>query len=791
MKALKLKLIVVANFFATAFCIAQQGELAICHLGELKNDSLLPYIDSLQLNCSSTDVVKFKQSLNKLNSLRFIVLQGDANENNWKELFEEIKSKPLIKTLVFDNNTFSSLPDGYNNLLNIEQLSISNNEDIDYFQTVKQLSELSNLKTLDLAIYSIADLPDSLFYLKNIYQLNLVAIDEGFLENDSSAFSGSQAKVYDFSIHRNGDVPLSLKYVSLSGNIDSVEYNELVKRITSMQQESFLSSVSNTRSYTPLYKNVKPPIPGLDVETNYYTINAGTENILTYASGTKIVIPADAFVDKNGNLVKENITISYREFRDPIDFLVSGIPMKYDSGGVISNFESAGMFEINASIKQESLKLAAGKKITMDFVSTSKDTTYNFYAYNDSTGNWSYLNKPKPTPKTEKAYQSIFSNAINIYKYNLTRRLTYKDSTKLNARFESLKYFYTYVLDSNYNERRFSYVSNRKETYRKAVSLVRITRVIKNKAGDVFFKIKYLNQAHPELRGFENVYFKANENISISEFKKKYSFKQFYNDIRIYKAGGGIEIKLKGIRSFKTIDAEVVTLNDKREAKNVKDLTGRMRMYNKLLKNREHKYGKKIKNSDESETNIPIYDSKEISLRAFNDSKQYMTKEEKKLSYNEWVNYCDHAVERERQAVLNAKASKENLLRSLTIDNMGIYNCDQIQRLQNPVEILAKYKNKTLEKLSPVSTYIIDKKVNAVMQYDGHYGYSPNKIAFCNDRDAQNVLLAVNANGKMAVYKTDQFKQHSFSNKDVYSFEVEEIKGNISNVAELKKIMGL
>jgi hypothetical protein len=278
MKTLKHKLIVVASIFATVCCIAQQDDLAICHLGELKNDSLLPYIDSLQLNCSSTDVVTFKKKLHRLNSLRFIVLQGDANETDWKELFEEIKSKPLIKTLVFDKNTFSNLPDGYTNLSNIEQLSIYNNEEIDYFQTVKQLAELPNLKELDLGIYSIADLPDSLFYLKNISQLNLVTIDE---------------------------TPLSLKYVSLSGTIDSAEYDELVKRITSLQQEPYVS-VAATKPYSPLYKNVKPPIEGLDVATNFYTINANIETSLTYTSGTKIAIPANAFVDKNGNPVKEN-----------------------------------------------------------------------------------------------------------------------------------------------------------------------------------------------------------------------------------------------------------------------------------------------------------------------------------------------------------------------------------------------------------------------------------------------------------------------------------------------------
>lgn len=42
------------------------------------------------------------------------------------------------------------------------------------------------------------------------------------------------------------------------------------------------------------------------------------------------------------------VKITYREFADPIDFFVSGIPMEYDSAGRKYNFESSGMCEINA-----------------------------------------------------------------------------------------------------------------------------------------------------------------------------------------------------------------------------------------------------------------------------------------------------------------------------------------------------------------------------------------------------------------------------------------------------------
>ena len=122
-------------------------------------------------------------------------------------------------------------------------------------------------------------------------------------------------------------------------------------------------------TYSPSYKNVKPPLPFDDVSrTNYEVDNSSSATIKT-SSGTAIKIPANAFVDENGNPVEGNVTVSYREFKNPLDFILSGIPMSYNDGEGKNQFISAGMFEINASVDGKKVFLKEGSKVEMDFAS--------------------------------------------------------------------------------------------------------------------------------------------------------------------------------------------------------------------------------------------------------------------------------------------------------------------------------------------------------------------------------------------------------------------------------------
>ncbi len=798
MKTIKTSALVFAFCISATICIAQRDFSGICSLGDLKTGSKLLDIDTLRLNCSEKSLVKFKQYSDKLNSLNCLILEGDTDPETWEQIFAEVKSISSVKSIVFNSNSFSALPYGFEHLYNnIQQLAITNNDNIDYYQALQQLRQLPNVNELKVDVYSVLDLPDSIFYLNTLSKIVLVNDDFGTVGRDETI----PPVAYDFSVNRTNNSALPVKYVSQAGSMNGEEYEELSNYFKTLNPvlDTVMSSAFAQQLYIPQYNYVKPPIAGLDVERNMSAINPAVANVLTYPSGTKILIPANAFVDKAGKPVKENVTVSYREFRDPVDFLVSGIPMKYDSGGVVNNFESAGMFELYASIETQPLQLASGKQIKMNFVATSDDSSFNFYSFNDSTGNWDYKNRPKAVIPTEKIGTQVLSNAYLNYKSYMQLWGNYAparpqvvDSSTFNDRFESFNYLHTTLLEGDSKHLGFPYFKDGERHYKNMAKLLRITNVRRTRQGDVLFKLKWINEAHPELVEFRDVYFRITDKTIADKFKKEYANKKFYNDVRLVQNGNNeLEMRLKGAKDYKTITASAVMLDDKGKIKEIKNFNTRIIKYNKRLKRRAKEFSRKQKKNAYRER-VPISDPDKLSVEAYKQSRQLMSKEEKKMNYDEWINYNNKVMDNERLAVSNSAATKDNFIRSLSLDNMGIYNCDQIQRLNNPVTIFADYKRKQDQRgLSPKSIYVIDKKVNAVMQYDGYKGYGPDKIAFCNNASAQNVLLAVNADGTMAIYKTEDFKMNDFRNKQHFVFRVEELGDKYSTVGELRKCIGL
>jgi len=789
----QVKLFVIALCITNSFCFGQQNRSAICRLGEITNDSILPYIQSLEVDCNK-DVNSYLDKSEQLSSVKEIELLGDANPNDWEKLFAKIKTQATIKTVVFKDNTFSSLPYGFEGLYSVETVTFKNNEELDYTSLLDQLGKLPNVKHLSLEVLTIFDLPKQLEQLKNIETIRIINIDEFISKNNTTSLSFEIEPItYDYSVKKLNEKIVAIKYTAMAGEIDSDEYKELSKRFTTDN-----NYITSSMPFIPKYVNVDPPIKGIDVERENYLINPKIENIVTYPSGTKIRIPANTFIDKNGNPVAESVTISYREFRDPVEFLVSGIPMKYDTAGEVTNFESAGMFELLASSNNEAISVAKDKNIDMNFATTSKDSTYNFYSFNDSTGNWEYLNKPKTVTSQTLIEIKLATRAYNIYQSYANNNKRIPDKTTFGERFNDTNYVYTNRKEGN---SRIYYRANGKPRNKSMSSLVKINNVKKTKDGTVLFKIDYLNTSHPEMSEFENVYFALSEEISPALFKEKYGRRKYYSDIRVTTKGNDVELQLKDRTSIKNISANIVMLDNQGKPKEIKNVSTRMKRYNRRLKTREKKFNSDIAKGKRNVSEIIISDRKQLSLYAYNEAKKAMTNEEKQMSYKEWLDYCKQTeknmIEWNKQAsavkiaqLNNAEATPSNLIQSMSLSGTGIYNCDQIQRMKQPVEIFAKYKSLDNKKVEPQMAYLLDKTSNSVFQYDGYRGFSADKIAFSKSKAAKNTLLAVNSDGTLAVYKTEEFAKTDFKNKSHFDFVVTPIDSKVTSVADLKTLIG-
>ncbi|MBA3900718.1 MAG: hypothetical protein H0X62_11000, partial [Bacteroidetes bacterium] len=138
---------------------------------------------------------------------------------------------------------------------------------------------------------------------------------------------------------------------------------------------------------------VNPPMATANLEYSIYNINATNAQLLEYATGTTIEIPANSFVDKNGNPVMGDIEIRYREFHNPFEIFLSGIPMVYDSAGIQYHFESAGMFEILGFHGNEQVFINPEQQIQVKMASYNNGEYFNQYFLDTVNQNWNFIKK--------------------------------------------------------------------------------------------------------------------------------------------------------------------------------------------------------------------------------------------------------------------------------------------------------------------------------------------------------------------------------------------------------------
>jgi hypothetical protein len=162
---------------------------------------------------------------------------------------------------------------------------------------------------------------------------------------------------------------------------------------------AFVKSPEKEQAALTSKKKVAPPIKQADVAYSQFSVSAAESSKLHYSSGSVISIPANAFVDKQGKPVEGKVDIQYREFHDPADFFVSGIPMSYDSAGTEYHFESAGMLEILAYHDGEPVFINPDKRIVVEMASQQQEDKYNIYRFDSLAGNWKFVYKDKASGK--------------------------------------------------------------------------------------------------------------------------------------------------------------------------------------------------------------------------------------------------------------------------------------------------------------------------------------------------------------------------------------------------------
>lgn len=169
-----------------------------------------------------------------------------------------------------------------------------------------------------------------------------------------------------------------------------------------------ISSSESTEVSNKQYM-VEPRLENVDVAFRTFEVPANEAKVIELENGTSIEIPANAFVDVNGNPVTEDIELRYREFHDAAAVLASGIPMKVmQADGQEAYMQTAGMFEINAYVAELPVQLAENKEIMVNMAS-NVEGDYDFWNYDSQAGKWinAGTNTPVANPKKAAAKKQL------------------------------------------------------------------------------------------------------------------------------------------------------------------------------------------------------------------------------------------------------------------------------------------------------------------------------------------------------------------------------------------------
>jgi hypothetical protein len=721
-------------------------------------------------------------------------VNGNTDAVHLNSLFTFLQKKQITDSLFLDGLAVKQVPASIQNS-GVKHISIARCDSIDLNDACRKFAETESLNSIAVTVSYLGQFPVSLSKLRHLEQIKIVNTDlslaDGYALNYNlpGALYAEQQTVFGFTDAQQGASQLALVYGSYDAGFTAQHLQQL---------SDFLQGVSGTTAQLAQRKSrnlfiyrhplVKKPIAGVDVASSFYTFRAENGLSFSYPSGSRIFIPKNAFVDASGKMVTGDVTVSYREFRDATDIIVSGIPMKYDSAGQTIDFESAGMFELAASAGSQEVFVAPGKNIDMQFAVTKTESSYNFYRLDEEKG-WQYRGKPGAMVTTIPGRNSIAqsnntgSAAIEIYLSAMRGQYNpgSPDTTKFQQRFESMRYLNTRFIgdrDSNSSEL-------------KGARYLKLRRVSGSKNYTCFKILPTNYQRFPELRAYKDIIWMMDEKLSAPEFRKRYGRKVSFNDVQVIGQNGRYTLKLKNQHGFTEVPVSAFTIrNGKLHKPSMAELQMKDFRYNTNRELREKTFNRKLQ-GEMKEHNKLVKNLGLLALRTWKNVKPQMTEAEKTLDFSQWKEAVDkYVADTKLRQFQYGTANSEgamNVTRALSLNGTGIFNCDQASRVVNPAKVLAVGKN-ILGKIIPaITAYVITKGKNMAL---GFGAIDVNKGIMLNFSltDSSRIVL-IDEQGYVAVVESNELNKHqSYTHEARYEFTVKEL-GKAPPVAELKQVL--
>ncbi len=639
------------------------------------------------LDLSKNYIFEIPDMMHKMHQLKHV----DLSQNDLKELGYAPSLWKNLKTINLKDNPNLNMENAFQGLSYLDQL-----ESV----TVNKLSDLPENTALLRAkelVFEDCKFKESTVVFPENSQIKSLVFDEckktkfnQVLPSIATNKKLEELKLIDNNLKRlvidSIQFP-NLKLLDLRGNtIDRKDLERLRKQFPTCKIED---GSEENKSVIPEKRVINPPIQEALITPEKFVVLPEKGQTLT-TSNSKITIPKDAFIDKQGKVITTPVTIAYKEILNPVDQILSGIPMEYDSAGVTYNFESAGMIEFKAESEGKEVFPNPKALINVELNSEYTDTDYSFYSINEETGKWNYL-QPATQKEEERGEQPNLSEDLIKLKPNL--RLPQLKHNILNYR-RNKKIYYLKVSQNNgvgeyYNSLKFLNKSKLRVDYKEA-------RVLKK-------ELKKYHKRNKEYLGVNNGEL-VRDNLC------------FGYDFTINKEKDVFDLTIHYLDSSLTVPCRLTSKNNKsseqkRHLKFWKD-------YNKVLKK------ERVVKTEEEQNYILKMNTYESRLQVYQD---------KLRDYRGALNYTKTY--------------------SVELTGFGIFNWDRLPSLsvritkkqkRNRVKVVLKKVGKTL--FVPVVLYILDKKKNSYIKENdvNYFTYNEGKKYSLLFIDQEGNIVTVN-----------------------------------------------
>lgn len=475
------------------------------------------------------------------------------------------------------------------------------------------------------------------------------------------------------------------------------------------------TEINDGLALATLYKSeeskpcINPPLEGCNVPYTIYKVIAEKGATLDFKTGSKLIIPKNAFADENGKPLKGEIELRYREFHDAVDFFISGIPMTYDSAGTRYQFESAGMMEMLAYQNGKQVSMAPKKSIDIELASNYKGNEYNLYELDTVKNNWACLGKDKVIQPTTQTQNKAVPATEGSNNENQTVQQTFEYKSIETKKIE---------------------VRGEKEV--KIAALPKLAAEPKKPAlatkEKYTFNLDVDGKEFPELAIYKGLLFEVgdeNKNFNKSMYDITW-------DEAIIKEGTkkGENYSLTLKKAARKYDLIVYPVFEGKNYETaMKEFEDKFNKYNVTLEKRKAEE-KRIENEYQAKIAALIKQQAEIERK---------WKEEEKARFK-------------------IMDTDQKVKRMFAINRFGVYNCDNPVAYPKGVLCNVQLTNDKFMKLICYDVYLVDKAKNGLFTY-----YKNPIVRFSFDPESTNMLWTVE-HGVLHILKPEQFRDISGSN---------------------------